>query len=84
MPLIYKQWLSMSVKILFYDKIKHAVMPYDAKKYSGLDFTIRTISSSTLSMLLMTLITYPFDVFHTRTAVDMTPKGKTRICTTTF
>ena len=74
----------MYVKILFYDRIKHAVMPYDVKKYKGLDLVIRTTSSSLLSMLIMTLVTYPFDLFHTRTSVDMTTKGKTRLYKTTF
>ena len=74
----------MGVKILFYDKIKHTVMPYDIKKYSGLDYFIRAASASLLSMTAMTLFTYPFDLFHTRTAVDMTTKGNTRLYKTTF
>ena len=84
MPMVYKQYLSMFVKILFYDKIKHAIMPYDVKKYSGLDFFFRSTFASALSMTLMTFFTYPFDLFHTRTSVDMTTRGKTRLYSSTF
>ena len=84
MPMVYKQYASMFIKILFYDKIKHAVMPYDMKKYSGLDFFLRASFSSALSMTVMTLFTYPFDLFHTRTTVDMTTKGKQRLYASTF
>ena len=82
--MVYKQYLSMFIKILFYDKIKHSVMPYDMKKYSGLDLFLRASFASVLSMTTMTLFTYPFDLFHTRTTVDMTTRGKRRLYTSTF
>lgn len=35
-------------------------------------------------MLLTTFLTYPFDLFHTRMATDLTKKGKARLFSTTF
>ena len=84
MPMVYKSFMSNFVKILFYDKIKHSVMPYDVKKYSGLDFYLRASFASVTSLMTMALFTYPFDLYHTRATVDMTLKGKKRLYESTF
>ena len=84
MPMVYKSYMSNFVKILFYDKIKHSVMPYDVKKYSGLDFYLRASFASVSSFMTMALLTYPFDLYHTRFTIDMTPKGKKRLYESTF
>jgi hypothetical protein len=59
-------------------------MPFEARKYSGLDYFTRAACASVLCMSLTTLLTYPLDTIHTRTSVDMTKTGQTRLFSTTF
>ena len=41
-PHIYKQWTQIVLKVAFYDRIKHTMMPYGRNKYGTLDFFIRS------------------------------------------
>ena len=41
MPHVYKQWMQIFWKVAFYDRIKHASMPYSPSKYSTMDYFIR-------------------------------------------
>ena len=84
MPHIYKQWIQVIIKVAFYDRIKHAIMPYSSTKYSGLDFFIRSQSAAIMCMGLTTALTYPFDTLHTRLASDVTPMTRKRIYSSTF
>ena len=59
-------------------------MPYDSHKYQGFSYYWRLALSGTLCMLLTTFLTYPFDLFHTRMATDLTKKGQARLFSTTF
>ena len=72
MPNIYKSFLQLSIKIGMYDKIKHMFMPYDSRKYSGVDFFWRAALSSMMCMGMSTFFVYPFELIHTRVATDMT------------
>lgn len=67
-----------------YDKIKNSFMPYDTKKYKGFDYFWRSSLAAAFCMGLTTLVTYPFDLFHTRLAIDLSKKGEKRLFKTTF
>jgi hypothetical protein len=69
---------------MWYDRCKNYFMPNAARKYSGFDYFWRAAASSVLCMGVTTLFTYPLDLIHTRTSVDMTGRNKTRQYTTTF
>lgn len=84
MPHIYGQWSQVLIKVAFYDRIKHAVMPYNSSKYSGLDFFIRSQTAALSCMALTLALTYPFDLIHTRTCADSTPLTRQRIYQSTF
>lgn len=84
MPQVYKMMSQMLLKVTLYDKIKHSIMPNDPRKYSGIDFYWRACLSAVACMGVTTLVTYPLDLIHTRTSVDMTKKSATRLYTTTF
>ncbi len=84
MPHIYGQWVQVLVKVTFYDRIKHAIMPYNSNKYSGLDFFIRSQTAAISCMGLSLALTYPFDLIHTRISADFTPATRQRIYTSTF
>jgi solute carrier family 25 (adenine nucleotide translocator) protein 4/5/6/31 len=81
---LYKTWSQMMLKMLFYDKIKNYLMPYSAHKYTGIDFFWRAAASGTACMALTTLLTYPFDLIHTRICSDLTKRGQPRLFRTTF
>ena len=74
----------MFTRILFYDKFKNWLMPYDTSKYTGVDYFLRASISSVLCNSVMLFITYPLDLIHTRTSTDMSKKNTTRLYTTTF
>ena len=74
----------MFLRIFFYDKIKASFMPYDTHKYKGFDYFWRTAGAFSFITALTTLVTYPFDLVHTRIATDITHKGQPRLFTTTF
>lgn len=74
----------MFLRIFFYDKIKASFMPYDTHKYKGFDYFWRAAGSFAFITAMTTLITYPFDLVHTRIAADITHKGQPRLFTTTF
>jgi len=59
-------------------------MPFDTRKYTGMDFLWRAMMSSTICMGISTLLTYPLDLIHTRMSVDMSRTGTPRMFTTTF
>ena len=84
MPEIYRGYLQVMTKIFFYDKIKNMMMPYDSHKYQGFNYIWRTAVAGSICMLTTGLLTYPFDLFHTRIAADLSKKGKSRLFTTTF
>lgn len=84
MPHVYKQWMQTLVKVAFYDRIKHTLMPYSPNKYSGLDYFIRAQCAAIMCMGVSTIFTYPFDTLHTRLSADMTPPERQRIYTSTF
>ena len=67
-----------------YDRIKHAYMPHDESKYTGLDFYWRYLASASMIMGLTCGVTYPMDLIHTRITSDMSKKGTQRLFTTTF
>ena len=74
----------MMIRVLFYDKIKNYMMPFDTHKYSGLDYFWRVATSAVICGGLTMVFTYPFDLIHTRTATDMARKNTSRLYTTTF
>ena len=84
MPHIYKQWAQVLLKVSFYDRIKHALMPYSPSKYSGLDFIIRAQAAAVCCMGLTMVFTYPLDLIHTRLSADFTPASRQRIYSSTF
>ena len=84
MPKIYQNSMQMFTRVLFFDKIKNWMMPYDHTKYFGFDYFWRVASSSTLCVTLTLLLSYPLELIHTRTCADMSQKGTQRLFTTTF
>ena len=84
MPQIYGQWVQVILKVAFYDKFKHYMMPYDRSKYGGLDYFIRSQVAAASCMGLSLAFTYPFDLLHTRLTADCTPTGRQRIYSSTF
>jgi hypothetical protein len=84
MPQVYRQFFQNFIRVLMYDKVKHYFMPFDTRKYSGMDFLWRAMMSSTICMSISTLLTYPLDLIHTRMSVDMSKAGAPRMFTTTF
>ena len=79
MPHIYKQWVQVFAKVTFYDRFKQYIMPYSPSKYSGFDYFIRTQMAAACWMGVTTLMTYPFDLMHTRIAADCTPATRARV-----
>jgi len=67
-----------------YDKIKHYFMPYDSRKYKGGDFFWRAAMAAGFCNGLTLLLTYPFDLVHTRISTDMSKKGQKRLFKTSF
>ena len=84
MPDVYKSTSQVLLKVCFYDKVKHAFMPYSPSKYNGLDYYWRTATSATICMAMAFMFTYPLDLIHTRMTSDMTKRGEPRLFTTTF
>mmetsp|Transcript_7298 Transcript_7298/g.10276 ORF Transcript_7298/g.10276 Transcript_7298/m.10276 type:complete len:149 (+) Transcript_7298:281-727(+) len=84
MPQIYGQWVQVLLKVAFYDRIKHLIMPYSQSRYSGLDYFIRSQIAAISCMTLSLGLTYPFDVLHTRLSADSTPSSRPRIYESTF
>jgi len=81
---LYRNMLLIGLQVTVYDRIKHAYMPYDISKYTGIDYYWRLIASSAMIMGITAAITYPFDNIHTRLVADMTKKNQQRLFTTTF
>jgi fluoride ion exporter CrcB/FEX len=81
---VYKSWLQLSLKVLTYDKIKHYYMPYDSHKYRGFDFFWRLSFIAGTIGALTTLVTYPFDLIHTRMTADLSKKGQKKLFYSTF
>ena len=84
MPQVYKVFTQNMIRLALYDKIKNSFMPFEPRKYSGLDYFTRASCAAIMCLSLTTAITYPLDTIHTRTSVDMTKKGQTRLFNTTF
>jgi len=61
----------MLFRVVFFDKVKNWMMPFDQSKYSGIDYYFRAAVSSVICSSIILLITYPFDLIHTRTSCDM-------------
>ena len=59
-------------------------MPYDTHKYKGIDYFWRSASAFSVLTAITTLVTYPFDLVHTRIAADLTGHNQPRLFTTTF
>lgn len=74
----------MFCRVLFFDKIKNWLMPYDTSKYSGFDYFWRVAVSSVTCGAVTLGLSYPLDLIHTRMATDMARKNTTRLYTTTF
>lgn len=74
----------MFTRVVFFDKTKNWLMPYDSSKYSGFDYFWRVACSSVICMSLTLSFSYPFELIHTRTCSDMSRKGQPRLFTTTF
>lgn len=74
----------MGLKIFMYDKIKQMFMPFETNKYKGFDYFWRCAISASMCMGITTLLTYPFDLVHTRMTTDISKKGQTRLYSTTF
>jgi len=81
---IYRHFAVIGLQVTVYDRIKHAYMPYDSSRYSGIDYYWRLIASAGMIMGITAGITYPLDLIHTRLASDMSKKGQQRLYTTTF
>ena len=60
------------------------IMPYNASKYSGIDYFFRSQAAALCCMGVTTLFAYPFDLLHTRLAADCTPASRQRIYSSTF
>jgi hypothetical protein len=76
MPKVYQNSMQIFTRVLFFDKAKNWMMPYDTSKYSGFDYFWRITCSSTICMGLTLAFTYPFELIHTRTSSDMSRKGQ--------
>ena len=72
---IYRNLLQISLRITVYDRIKHAYMPNDASRYTGIDYYWRLFASAAMTMGITAGLTYPLDLIHTRLAADMSKKG---------
>ena len=81
---IYRSMVLIGLNVTIYDRIKHAYMPYDSSKYTGIDYYWRLCASSAMIMGITCAFTYPFDLIHTRLVSDMTKKNQQRLFTTTF
>ena len=75
MPKVYMNTSQMLLRVLFYDRIKGTMMPYDQRKYSGFDWFWRIAVSGAACQAMTLMLTYPLDLIHTRTSADMTMKG---------
>lgn len=84
MPNIYKNSAQLFMKISLYDKIKNYWMPYDFRKYSGVDYFWRAAASAAMCMLFSTALVYPLDTIHTKISTDMTAQNKSKLFNTTF
>ena len=73
---IYKNLGLITLRVSLYDRIKNAYMPYDQSRYSGLEYYGRFFGSSLMTIGVTALITYPFDLIHTRISSDLTKKGE--------
>jgi hypothetical protein len=58
-----------------YDKVKYRLMPYAEHKYKGINYVWRVVASGSICMGMTALLTYPFDLIHTRVSSDLTKKG---------
>lgn len=81
---IYRNLVQITLRVTLYDRIKHAYMPNDISRYTGIDFYWRIFASAAMTMGITAAITYPFDLIHTRLAADMSKKDQTRLYKTTF
>ena len=84
MPNIYFGIVQMMMRVVFFDKIKNYLMPYNPKKYSGFDYAMRVGTASFLCTMFNLTFSYPLDLIHTRTCADMSRKDTTRLYKTTF
>lgn len=81
---IYFNSSQTMTRVLFFDKVKHWLMPYDPSKYEGFDYFWRVVSSSLVCGAIALFFTYPLDLIHTRMCADMSIKGAPRLYKTTF
>lgn len=84
MPKIWHGFAQMYTRIIFYDRVKHFLMPYHSSKYLGFDYYWRAATSAVVCAAVTLGLTYPLDLIHTRTSADMARKGTTRLYKTTF
>ena len=73
---IYKNMGLITLRVSVYDRIKNFYMPYDASRYSGIEYYGRFFGSSLFTIGLTALFTYPLDLIHTRISADITKKGE--------
>jgi len=64
------------MRVTLYDRIKHAYMPNDASRYTGIDFYWRYFASAAMIMGVTAALTYPLDLIHTRLANDVSKKDQ--------
>lgn len=81
---IYLNSMQTFTRVLFYDKVKHWMMPYDPSKYQGFDYFWRVVTSSLVCGAIALAFTYPLDLIHTRICSDMSSYGSQRLYKTTF
>jgi hypothetical protein len=72
MPHIYHSQIQMFCRVIFFDKFKNYLMPYEAHKYSGFDWFWRVGLASMSCQMLNLVVAYPLETIHTRMCADMT------------
>lgn len=81
---LYRNLLLISMNVTIFDRVKHAYMPLDRSRYSGIDFLWRYVSTTCILMGITAFVTYPLDLIHTRLVADMSGKNDRRLFATTF
>ena len=74
----------MVLKVTFFDRFKHFMMPNNPSKYTGLDYFFRAQMAGLGCAAIAMGFTYPLDLLHTRLSADFTPSNRPRIYESTF
>lgn len=81
---VYKNFLRLSINILFYDRVKKWWLPKGDDKYSGFDNAWRRLTAGLIAGSFTLMGSYPLEVIQTRLITDMSLKGKPRVQKTCF